>query len=399
MEKRKLIRVTTSDISLESLIKGQLKFLSNEFEVVGVSNNTGMLQMIGEREGIRVIEVPMHREISLKDDVKCLWVLYRLFKRERPDIVHANTPKGSLLSMLAARCARVPHRIYTVTGLRYQGAKGLFRDILIGMERITCWAATKVIPEGQGVLHTLQSDKITKKSLSVIYRGSINGIDTEYFSREVTVKHLKQSVEFKEDIPTDVVRMRVRQSLGLADDDFGFIFIGRIVRGKGMHELASAMKKFSLENIHCKLILVGNFEEELDPLLPEDMEFFTHDQSVKFVGYQNDVRPYLFAADALVFPSYREGFPNVVLQAGAMELPSIVTDINGCNEIIEDNINGIIIPSKDVEALYMSMKYFMEHIEKIKQMGIYSRPLICKQYEQQDVWHALSEEYRRVLSK
>lgn len=166
MEKRKLIRVTTSDISLESLIKGQLKFLSNEFEVVGVSNNTGMLQMIGEREGIRVIEVPMHREISLKDDVKCLWVLYRLFKRERPDIVHANTPKGSLLSMLAARCARVPHRIYTVTGLLYQGAKGLFRDILIGMERITCWAATKVIPEGQGVLHTLQSDKITKKYAS-----------------------------------------------------------------------------------------------------------------------------------------------------------------------------------------------------------------------------------------
>lgn len=151
MAKKKLIRVTTSDISLDSLIKGQLKFLSSEFEVIGVSNNTGVLAMVGEREGIRTIEVPMHREISLLSDMKCLWLLYRLFRKEKPDIVHANTPKGSMLSMIASKLASVPHRLYTVTGLRYQGASGLFRTLLMTMERISCYCATKVIPEGEGV--------------------------------------------------------------------------------------------------------------------------------------------------------------------------------------------------------------------------------------------------------
>ena len=145
--KPKLLRVTTSDVSLDTLIKGQMKFLSSEFEVVGVSNNTGLLQKVAEREGIRVVEIPMHREISLVADVKCLWMLYRLFRKEKPEIVHANTPKGSLLSMVASWAARIPNRLYTVTGLRYQGASGKFKSLLMMMECISCYCATKVILE------------------------------------------------------------------------------------------------------------------------------------------------------------------------------------------------------------------------------------------------------------
>ena len=380
MRKKELIRITTADISLNGLLKGQLKYLNQFFEVVGVAADTGKLKTVSEREGIRVVDIPMHREISLGADLKCLWLLYRLFRKERPEIVHTNTPKGSLLSMMAAKLARVPHRLYLVTGLRYQGANGWLRRILMTMERITCFCATKVIPEGQGVKQILIQDHITRKPLQVIHNGNINGIDTTYFSPEAV----------------DISREQMRQQLQLTDEDFAFIFIGRIVRDKGMNELAQAMRKLQESHPQCKLILVGRFETELDPLADGNEDFFKQSSNVRFVGYQSDVRPYLLAADALVFPSYREGFPNVVLQAGAMKLPSIVTDINGCNEIIQNSINGVIIPPRDKESLINAMITFMESPEKIKNMAAQARPLITSRYEQRDVWEALRKMYESL---
>lgn len=376
----KLLRITTADISLNGLLKGQLKYLNQFFEVVGVAADTGKLKTVSEREGIRVVDIPMHREISLGADLKCLWLLFRLFRKERPEIVHANTPKGSLLSMMAAKLARVPHRLYLVTGLRYQGANGWLRRILMTMERISCFCATKVIPEGQGVKQILIQDHITRKPLQVIHNGNINGIDTTYFSPEAV----------------DISREQMRQQLQLTDEDFAFIFIGRIVRDKGMNELAQAMRKLQESHPQCKLILVGRFETELDPLADGNENFFKQSPNVRFVGYQSDVRPYLLAADALVFPSYREGFPNVVLQAGAMKLPSIVTDINGCNEIIQNSINGVIIPPRDKESLINAMISFMESPENIKNMAAQARPLITSRYEQRDVWEALRKMYESL---
>ncbi len=378
--KPKLLRVTTSDVSLDTLIKGQMKFLSSEFEVVGVSNNTGLLQKVAEREGIRVVEIPMHREISLVADVKCLWMLYRLFRKEKPEIVHANTPKGSLLSMVASWAARIPNRLYTVTGLRYQGASGMFKALLMGMEKLTCRFATKVIPEGQGVLKALQEDHITNKPLKVILNGNINGIDTTYFSKEAV----------------GTSREDIRKALKLLPEDFTFIFVGRIVKDKGMNELAECMKLLAGK---CKLILVGSFESEVDSLTEGKEAFLRTSEDVKFVGWQKDVRPYLAASDALVFPSYREGFPNVVMQAGAMGLPSIVTDINGCNEIIEDRTNGIIIPSRNQEALLNAMQYFLTDKVAIQQMASCARKMIQDRYEQQQVWEALLAEYKNLLHK
>ena len=188
IQRKKLIRVTTADISLNSLLKGQLKFLNQYFEVVGVAKDTGVLKDVSEREGIRVVDAPLERPISLMKDIKGLWFLYRLFRKEKPWCVHANTPKGSLLAMIAAWFACVPHRVYTVTGLRYQGAHGLLRMILKTMERLSCLFATNVIPEGKGVLQCLKRDNITKKALQVIHYGNINGKDTEFFSRDNTIQ-------------------------------------------------------------------------------------------------------------------------------------------------------------------------------------------------------------------
>lgn len=267
---KKIIRVTTADISLDILLKGQLRYLNNYYEVVGVAADTGVLQKVAEREGIRTIAIPMHREISLLSDWKCLWQLVRLFKKEKPDIVHTNTPKGSLLSMMAAKIAGVPHRIYLVTGLRYKGTTGLFRWLLMTMERISCWCATKVIPEGNGVKAILQHDHITRKPLMLIHNGNINGIDTDYFSPD---------------------QVKVKRS-----EIFTFIFIGRIVGDKGMNELAEAIHQLRNDGKQFRVILVGNFETELDPLQGDNETFLRTAEEVEYVGYQQDVRPYLAMA-------------------------------------------------------------------------------------------------------
>ena len=369
IQRKKLIRVTTADISLNNLLKGQLNFLNQYFEVIGVAKDTGVLKEVSEREGIRVVDAPLGRPISLVKDIKGLWFLCRLFRKEKPWCVHANTPKGSLLAMIAAWIARVPHRVYTVTGLRYQGAHGMLRTILKTMECLSCLFATNVIPEGQGVLHALQEDNITKKPLHVIWNGNINGIDTEYF---------KSTESFSE----------------RKNDTFTFVFIGRIVRDKGIHELTECIRK-----LNCNLILVGSFEDG-DPVDEDDKKFLLTSEKVKLVGWQIDVRPYLEQADALVFPSYREGFPNVPMQAGAMGLPCIVTNINGCNEIIKDGLNGKIIaaPLKEgtkmmEQSLLNTMQWFIDHREEAKRMGNNARPMIQERYEQRYVWTALKEYY------
>ena len=361
------------------LLKGQLRFLSEHFDVVGVAADAGQLQQVAQREGIRVVDVPMCREISLWNDLKSLVALYRLFRRERPDIVHANTPKASLLAMIAGRMARVPHRLYLVTGLRYQGADGLFRRLLMTMERLSCRFATKVIPEGQGVRRALMSDGICKQPSAVIHHGNINGIDTTVFAADAVADD----------------KAAIRHRLGLSADDFVFIFIGRIVRDKGMHELVQAMRSFPEEG-NVRLLLLGSFEEALDPLPAADVDFLKTDRRVVFAGWQTDVRPFLKAADVLVFPSYREGFPNVPMQAGAMGLPSIVTDINGCNEIITDGVNGVIIPSHDEQALTAAMQHLSNHPEEVQLLASKARTMICERYEQRELWQALLQMYNSL---
>ncbi|RHL05877.1 MULTISPECIES: glycosyltransferase family 4 protein [Bacteroides] len=376
----KIIRLTTISGSLYYLLKGQLRFLSKYYEIIGVGSdfNTGKLREVSDREGVRCIDIPMYREISLLNDMRSLIKLIKLFKKEQPYIVHANTPKASLLSMIAAWIIRVPHRIYTVTGLRFETATKKIRWLLIIMEKITCWCATKVIPEGEGVKKMLITNGITKKPLKVILNGNINGIDVEYFSRSAEVMYKVETIK--------------------EGGTFNFVFVGRIVKDKGINELVRAFSKLIYIYPEIRLHLVGSFERELDPLDENVERMIRENEAIIIWGFQPDIRSFLAASDVFVFPSYREGFPNVVLQAGAMELPSIVTDINGCNEIIQDGVNGRIIPPKDEEALYEAMKWMYEHREmEVKKMIPYTRPMIVERYEQKKLWEALLEEYNSLL--
>ena len=362
-------RITTVSLSLKTLLGGQLSFLNQYYNVTGIASGMGdELQEVSLREGIRTIDVPMCRQISLMSDFQSLIVIVFLFLKEKPYIVHANTPKASLLSMIAAWITRVPHRVYTVTGLRFETATGNLRRLLVIMEKITCWCATKVIPEGEGVKRTLIREKITNKPLKVILHGNINGIDVQHFNRTQHVELLASEIR--------------------EEGKFKFCFVGRSVKDKGINEHVLAF---------VRLLLVGSFEADLDPVSSEIEHTILNHSSISFLGFQQDIRPYLAASDALAFPSYREGFPNVVLQAGALGLPSIVTDINGCNEIIEDGVNGVIVPPRDEEVLYNAMKFFVEYRDTdVRAMAERARPIIVDRFEQHKVWEALLAEYQSL---
>lgn len=378
----KIIRTSTISTSLNILLKGQLKKLSEEFEIIALSSNDGHLEEVSSREKVKTIAVDMERGISPIKDLISLLKLYRQFKKEKPTVVHSITPKAGLLTMLAGKMAGVPVRMHTFTGLIFPTRTGLMQKFLIKMDQLLCWAATHVYPEGNGVKNDLIRFKITSKPLKVLANGNVNGIDLNFFSLDAVSAEKKQILNVE---------------LKIAADDFVFVFVGRLVGDKGINEL---VKAFSLiKNQKVKLLLVGSFEPQLDPLMPSTLYESAINANIISVGFQNDVRPYFAISDALIFPSYREGFPNVVIQAGAMELPSIVSDISGCNEIIVNGRNGIIIPVKDSEAIKLTMHKMMDDKKFYEEMKENTRPMVESRYNQQLVWNAVAQEYKLIISQ
>lgn len=395
---KKLFRISTVPISLNILLKGQLRFLSQYFDVTAVSGAGKDLDEVAKREEVKVHPIQMERQVALFKDLVSLWKLYRYFKKEKPDIIHSITPKAGLLSMTAGKLAGVPVRMHTFTGLIFPSKEGHFQTLLIWMDRLICKAATHVYPEGRGVREDLLRYRITDKPLTIIANGNVNGTDTAHFSSSQI---------------TDLQREALRTALGISPTDFVFVFVGRLVTDKGINELVTAFKKLAStplshrtpDTLHQspstshptpKLLLVGPMEHELDALNPETLTEIEGNPDVISVGFQHDVRPYFAVSHAFVLPSYREGFPNAVLQAGAMELPAIVTDINGCNEIINEGENGLIIPVKDAAALQQAMEKMMSDTVGYHTMKENARPLIESRYRQEVVWEALLEEYRRA---
>lgn len=369
--KKKIVRAATVGESLNTFCEGFLRKLTDEgYEVIALSSPDSDLKELGEREWVRTIGIQMERHVSLFKDIFSLVKLTRVFWEEKPDMVHSMTPKAGLLCMMAAKMAGVPIRLHTFTGLVWPTATGILRKILMMTDRITCACATHIVPEGEGVKQDLQRC-ITKKPMKVLGYGNVRGVDMDYWQKRVKEKDTKL---------------------------FTFVFVGRIVRDKGINELVSAFIRYHNENVDTRLVLVGPYEDNLDPVLPETKRLIESSDSIEAVGNQKDVRPFYEQSDVLVFPSYREGFPNVVLEAGAMELPSIVTDINGSREIIEHGKNGLIIPPRDEQALYEAMKWMAEHPDERKQMAENARPMVANRYEQSFVRQCLKDYYKEILS-
>ena len=377
---RKLIRITTVPISLDKLLSGQLGYMNQFYTVIGVSSDQEYLQRVGEKENIEVEAIEMTRQITPMQDLVSVYKLYRFFKKQKPFIVHTHTPKAGTVGMLAAKLAGVPHRLHTIAGLPLLEATGSKRKLLNFVEKATYLCATKIYPNSFGLNTIIIQEKFcSPDKLKVLGNGSTNGIDTAFFNAE------KFSLEEK---------ISLKEKLGILPDDFVFIFVGRLVSDKGINELIKAFKK--IESKNSKLLLVGALETELDPLFPETLHEIEVNPNIISVGYQNDVRPYFAISAALVFPSYREGFPNVVMQAGAMGLPSIVTNINGCNEIIIEGKNGVIIPVKNTPAIYDAMQRMISEAHFWQELQNNARSMIVDRYEQEVVWNAILKEYNLI---
>lgn len=377
----KLIRTSTIPGSLNSFCKGMLRELQEKkgYEVVAVSSPGETLDVVGEREGVRAIAVPMERHISPIKDMVSLWRMVRVMRKEKPTMVHSITPKAGMISMMAAWLTRVPVRVHTFTGLVFPTSTGLKRRILMATDWLTCACATHVIPEGEGVKNDLQQNGITKKPLRVLGYGNIKGVDMDYYSRRAEVMSIAK---------------RLRD-----DDKFTFLFVGRIVRDKGINELCEAFVRLNERYPQTRLWLVGDYEDNLDPVSDRTRKAINECPAIEAVGRQNGdaLLAYYAAADCCVLPSYREGFPNTVLEAGALGLPSVVTDINGSREIITEGQNGMIVPPRDAESLYRAMEQMMTDDNLRTAMASKARKMIADRFEQGFVRKCLYDFYDKIL--
>lgn len=384
MKPPKLVRITTVPLSMRLLLEGQPAYMrSRGIEVVLVSSDGPDWDGIKDISTYAVHKIGMERAIAPLKDIRALWLLIRLFGSIRPDIVHSHTPKAGLLSMVAARVAGVPVRLHTVAGLPLMESRGLKRKVLVWAEKITYRCATGVYPNSHRLKTYIEVNGFTRPSkLKVIGGGSSNGIDTEHF---------KPTAELVEQGKT------LRKQWGIPDQDLIFVFIGRVVRDKGVDELVGAFTRLSGRRTGIWLVLVGGFEDDLDPIGEQTRRRIREHPRIRSAGFVTDVRPYLSACDILVFPSYREGFPNVPLQAGCFGLPSIVTDINGCNEIILPGLNGEVVPVKDLEALEGAMERLAADEGMRNRFAAAARSNIVEKYKREYIWEALYGEYQHLL--
>ena len=253
MTRPKLIRITTVPISLKYLIKGQMYFMSkNGFDITMISADGVEINDVIENEKCKHIIFPLTRKITPLQDLKAVFKLYKFLKKEKPQIVHTHTPKAGIIGMLASYFAKVPNRLHTVAGLPLLETTGVKRKILNFVEKITYSCATKVYPNSNGLKQIILQNRFVKEDkLKVIANGSSNGIDTSYFNPDLF------SVEEKKILKED---------LKIQKEDFVFIFVGRIVGDKGINELIEAFNRLLTEKKDVKLLLVGPFEDELDPL-------------------------------------------------------------------------------------------------------------------------------------
>jgi len=264
-------------------------------------------------------------------------------------------------------------------------ASGFKRFVLNTVEKWTYAWATHVYPNSHGLYDFILSERFTRPyKLKVLGNGSSNGIDLSYFDPNLFPKQSN---------------LLCKEQLGIPETNTVFLFVGRVVKDKGITELIDAFIRLHKEHNSCTLLLVGPLEAELDPLPMQTSRYIENHPNIVSVGYQQDVRPYFAISDLLVFPSYREGFPNVVLQANAMRLPAIVTNINGCNEIITHGYNGIIIPVKDTDSVYHAMKKLKNDKVLYDQLTLHARNEIVEKYDRNEIRNALLTEYRALQAK
>jgi len=382
----KLIRVTTVPMALKHLLAGQMRYMKeNGFEVLMVSADGKERNDVMQNEGCPHIIIHMTRRITPFADLKSLWQLYKFFKKERPDIVHSHTPKAGLLAMLAAKFSGVKIRIHTIAGLRFRTATGITRRILVWMEKLTAKAATHVWPNSLSLLNIVKEDKLVAESkLQVIANGSSNGISLKrYSTNQLNNAKLEE----------------IKKQINYNKENIYLLSVGRIVSDKGINELLKVFSELYAENNKLRLVLLGTFEEELDPIANEAKKILKEHPAIIHINWSNEVEYYMLLSYLLVHPSYREGFPNVLLQAGAMNCPVVCSIIEGNIDIVDDKKTGILFKVKNEADLKEKLKFAINNPELVKQYATELRKKIEKNFDQTVVHRAIRNKYLELLSE
>jgi glycosyltransferase involved in cell wall biosynthesis len=382
LNRRSILIVTTVPETLATILSGQPNYLSKYFNVHLATSPGEFINQIYIQENIEVSILPMERGISPLKDIVSIVRMIALLRNFQPDLVHSYTPKAGLITMIAAWICRINVRIHTFTGLIFPTSHGIKKHILIWIDKLICACATHVIPEGKGVKYDLERFNITHKPLNVIGHGNIAGVNTSYFSKDAdNIKYLGSSL---------------RQRLGINDSAFVFCYVGRLNADKGIQELVMA---FEQQPISSHLLLVGKLDKTA-PISQRVLTAINENPRIHSLGFLEDIRPALIASNVLILASYREGFPNVILQAGSMQLPVIASDINGCNEIINTGFNGWLIQPQNTKALTQAMNNVIQLSEtELKLMGYQARKYVQSNFEQYPHWQRLESLYSLLINK
>jgi glycosyltransferase involved in cell wall biosynthesis len=384
LHKKKLIRITTVPMALRYLLPGQMQFMQkNSFSVLMVSANGPELPEVIKNEQCPHVIVPMTRQITPLQDLKCLWQLIKLFKKEKPAIVHTHTPKAGLLGMLAAKICGVKVRIHTVAGMPLMVESGFKLKLLTFIEKLTYWAANHVWPNSASLYNFILQHKFTTKNkLYIVAKGSTNGINIDRFS----------TASLKPQLINDV-----KQQIQYNPKNIYLLCVGRLVADKGIVELVNTFTTLNQQNAHLRLILAGDFEPKLDPLPQHILLQISSNKNIVHIAWTQHVEYFMHLANYFVFPSHREGFPNVLLQAGAMQCPIICSHITGNIDIVTHDTTGLIFSKADEKQMRQQIEYAINNSQKMEQMAIALQKIIVENYKRENIWNTILNKYNELL--
>ncbi|MDQ3030796.1 MAG: glycosyltransferase family 4 protein [Myxococcota bacterium] len=382
----RVLHVTTVPTSL-MFLDGQSSFMREHGVVLfAISSPGNDLDAWGNREQVSTFGVPMARQITPFSDLVALARIIGVIRKVRPHIVHSHTPKGGLLGTLAAAVCAVPTRIYHLRGLPLTTARGIRRVLLATTERIASGAATQVLCVSRSLREVAITERLCAADrINVLEAGSGNGVDAaERFNPER--------------LPSGT-RNETRRGLQIDDDALVIGFVGRLVRDKGIGELVEAWARVRGElPASARLLVVGPYEER-DPVAGYVRDALERDPTVVRVDFTRDT-PVLYAAmDVVVLPTYREGFPNVPLEAAAMGLPVIATRIPGCIDAVDDGETGTLVPVRDVEALASAMLTYATDAQLRARHGHAGRARVLSRFSRAAMHRALLTKYLELTAR